>query len=170
MWARQSLGAAYLLNGECREAQRLLAEADTLATDLRLFRPALAPLAEAHLALGDTARAGAIAAEAVAVGMRSGSALLEYRGQVAVARVVLRVAGVAGREAAETALARASALAEQMEARLFEPEILTLRAELAQLGSDEEGRARALREAEHLCHEMGLPARAERIRAALESS
>jgi hypothetical protein len=167
MTARGSLGAAHTLNGEWDEARRLLEEARSIAGEFRLVCWSLAPLVDVYLGLGDDARAHATADEAVAMGRQIGSPYFEYQGQIARARVVLRTEGSTGREAAETALARAAALAEQMEARLFEPHILTLRAELAQTCGDADGRVRALREAHRLCVAMGLDMRAKQIHAEL---
>jgi hypothetical protein len=87
----------------------------------------------------------------------------EARAQLARARLLLRVEGPDAREEIEAALARALAVVQETGARVYEPELHEVRAELAGLLGEATDRDRELREAHRLYTEMGAAGHAERL-------
>ena len=160
-------GAACVLGGEWRNARESLKHALELGrrNQMGRFLDAffLAALAEAHLGLGDEARARDVAGEAIEVALRNQMPVLEVRGQLACARVLRAIDGMTGKEGIETALDRAQALVESTGAASYAPQILVERAALAGLLSDADERLRWLREAHRLFSEMGATGHAERV-------
>jgi len=80
---------------------------------------------------------------------------------------VLGSDGLAARSAIDESLARAAALIEETGARMQEPALHLMRADLAALDGAAEVRERELRDAERLFAEMGAPIRAAEVAAML---
>ena len=99
---------------------------------------------------------------------RQGTLLNEPRAQLARARVLLRTEGAGAHSAIEAALDRALTLAQQIGAKIHEPEVHLVRAELARLAGDEAARQRELTEARRLFSEMGATVRAEQVELQLQ--
>jgi len=120
-------------------------------------------LAEAKLELGEHDRAREIASAAAADFARRRMPMHELPAQLVLARVLMRVDGMAARAAIGAALARAESLIADTGARVYAPELYVERGRFAQLLGDEAGRARELREAQRLFDEMGAPLRVAKI-------
>jgi tetratricopeptide (TPR) repeat protein len=167
-------GVAYVLGKEWQSARDSLELALELgrANQAGRFLDAYytAALAEAHLGLGDARRAHAIAGEAIGMAARMQMPVAEARAQLALARVLLAVAGSGGAAAIEAALDRAEGLARSTGARSYAPQIHVERARLAALLSDGTGRQQWLRDAHRLFSEMGATGHAERVAPLLEES
>jgi len=84
-------------------------------------------------------------------------------------RALLRRDGPAGRDAAEAALASATALIERMGARTLAPALCEWRAELAAVLGDDVTRAQLLRQAQQGYDEIGAPLHAARLKQELGS-
>jgi class 3 adenylate cyclase/tetratricopeptide (TPR) repeat protein len=123
----------------------------------------LAELAEARLGHGDTESAQRTAEEAIEAGRRRQTPVFEARAHLALARVLLARSGAAAREEIERALADGLSLIKRTEARVYEPYVHELRAELAGLLGDEPAAASERREAQRLFLAIGAPAHAERL-------
>jgi hypothetical protein len=165
--AHSMLGAAHVLRGEAGEGASVLERGRALAKErgagLRWEAHLLTHLADARLHLGETGRARTLVEEAIAAALRDHLGLFEPLARIALARVVLRAEGVAGRTAIETALAQAQSLVAETEARSYEPFIHLELAALARLDGDEARRRRELFDAQRLFTEMGAPLRAEQV-------
>ena len=128
-------------------------------------------LAEAHLGLGQHARARVECGEAIAAALRSGTPLYECDAQLVLARIQLRE-GASQPEATRgigAALERAAELIDQTGGESRRPRLEELRAELAHTLGDAASRERHLREAHRLYTEMGATGHAERLARELES-
>jgi tetratricopeptide (TPR) repeat protein len=160
-------GTALLLNGEGKEAARVLAEGLASARRDRVGLPVeglyLARLAEAQVESGELGKAEATAQEAIRTSRRRGTRIYECRAQLALARVLLKARGAAARADIEPALADCLSLIEDTGARCYEPCVHEQRARLAQLLGDDATRERELREAHRLYTEMGATGHAERL-------
>ena len=166
-------GTALGLNAEWQAARQSLALALEIARANRvgLFLEAdfASALAEAHLGLGDSPRARALAGDAIQVALRMDMRVAEVRAQLALARVRRAVDGADGSAAIAAALDHAQALVQSTGARSYEPQIYVERARLAALRSDASGAQQWLREAHRLFTEMGATGYAERLAEELGS-
>ncbi|MBI3784020.1 MAG: hypothetical protein HY270_11530 [Deltaproteobacteria bacterium] len=166
-------GMALGLNAEWQAARQSLALALEIARANRvgLFMEAdfASALAEAHLGLGDSASAGALAGDAIQVALRMDMRVAEIRAQLALARLRRAVEGADGSAAIAAALDRALALVQSTGARSFEPQISVERARLAALRLDASEAQQWLREAHRLFTEMGAKGHAERLAQELGS-
>jgi hypothetical protein len=172
-----TLGRAELLAGRPRAAreplERSLAAARERGLALESEGEQLAALADAYAGSGEAERARGTAEEAVAASLRLGTRFREILAHAALARALLAAcpgpapldAAAAGRVAAE--LDRADALVAATGGAVARPELLCLRAELAERRSDAAGREAALRDAQRLALAMGAGGHAERIAARL---
>ncbi len=160
--AQALLGTAHLMNRDWPAATQALERAITIGRERGHWQqdePAwLADLAEAYLGAGRRDEAERAASEALALARARGLTLHELRAWYALARVALRTDAARARDA----LARATALVEQTNARAYVPFLLVERAELARLFGDE-AYQRELREAHRLFTAMGATGHAERI-------
>jgi adenylate cyclase len=123
----------------------------------------LTQVAKARLKLGDTELVRALATEGLAAIVAQGYVGAEVEGRCAVAQILLRTEGPAGREAIETELARADGIIDETGARAYAPFVLVERAALASALGDKAGHERLLREAQRLWLEMGATGWAERV-------
>ena len=123
----------------------------------------LAGLAEAHLGLGDGARAHARANEAIETAASRQLLVLEVRARLALARVLRGLEGADASAGIAAALDRADALVQTTGARSYAPQILVERARLAALRGDSEAAQRRLHEAHRLFTDMGATGHARRL-------
>ncbi len=123
----------------------------------------VARLARAHLGAGDVARAASLADEALVMARERGARVAEVEALWVRARALL--AGGAAGEAAEieTLVEQMAALVEDTGMRLYLPQAIELRAELAALRGDSTTRERHLREAHRLYAEMHATGHAARL-------
>jgi adenylate cyclase len=125
------LGEIHALRGSWSDAQSALEESLQIAresgTTLNLEARMLAPLARAHLAQGEPARALATAEEAIAVARKRGARHHEALALIAHAEVMLGTAGAARREEIESALIAAATLIEETGAALYELDLVRVR-------------------------------------------
>jgi adenylate cyclase len=133
-------GSALGLSGDWDAARRSLELALEVARKNRvallLEADHLAALAEAYLGLEDAQRARELAEEAIQVASFKEMPVAEVRAQLALARVLRELGGVAERNKVEAGLDRASQLVHATEACSYEPQIHLERARLAALLSD----------------------------------
>jgi class 3 adenylate cyclase/tetratricopeptide (TPR) repeat protein len=161
-----SLGIAHVLNGACRDAIERFEQALAMGRERRLLvweSRVLALVAEAHLGLGDHAKALALADESIAVGRRLGSRVSEFSAQLARIRTLRKARGLQAVQDIEITLAEADAWLEMSGAKSYEPFLHIERAELARLIGDEAACERELREAHQLFLEIGAPIRAAEV-------
>jgi tetratricopeptide (TPR) repeat protein len=166
IYAYRALGLANVLNGARHDALEALGTALTIARERRLSVQeggVLAVMAAAHLALGDRAKALALADEAIAVGGRRGTRLWEFWALLTRIRALRELRGIQATSEIEAALAEADAWLEMSGAKSYEPFLHVERAELARLTGDEAARQRELREAHRLFLQIGAPIRAEQV-------
>jgi len=123
----------------------------------------LAGLAEAHLHLGETSKAWALADEAVAVAMEMECPVGEVCAQLARARVLMTLGISSRRGGIEAALERAESLVAATGALAYAPQIVFERARLAQLLGDDAGYGRLVQEAHDDFVAMGGHGHAERL-------
>ena len=165
------LGISLVVARRWPEAVETLEHALAIARERRtcLEREAgvLSWLAEAHLGAGDTARARALAEEAVALGRRIGVPTDMFYAQRALVHVLLAKEGRAAATAVRAALAEAERITEETGATSFAPLVLLDRAELARVEDDAGTREGALREAKRLFADLGAPVRVQQIEALL---
>jgi tetratricopeptide (TPR) repeat protein len=166
-------GTALGLNAEWQAARQSLALALEIAranrVGLILEADFASALAEAHLGLGDSPRARALAGDAIQVALRMDLRVAEVRAQLALARVRRAVDGADASANIAAALDQAQALVQSTGARSYEPQIYVERARLAALRSDPSGAQQWLREAHRLFTEMGATGHAERLAQELGS-
>ncbi len=164
--SNDSLGVAYLMNGQPHEAvaaaERALSTARESGTILQSEAVFIANLAAAYLGAGECEQAIARAREAVAVAQRRKTLLFECRALLVLARALL--AGEAPRlaEAAQT-LAAALAIVERSGAYGYEPFLRVELAHLARLQGDAAGGERELADAARLFRKFGANGHAERL-------
>ena len=168
------LGIAHLQREEWDAAvsglQQELAIAREYRTLLFVEAGTLAMLAHAHLGRGEYRLARSTAEQAVAVARRCGSRLFECDGHMTLARVLLRVEGVAARAAIDGALEEAERLVAATGARSRTPFIHMHRAELARLSGDTAMCERELRTAQRLFAEMGASGHVAQVRQLLREA
>jgi hypothetical protein len=165
-------GRAHLLGERYAEAIDSFARAVSWFRERRISLPfeplVLASLAEAQLGAGDPSRARATAEEAVKAAHRRQTPLHLIPALLARAWTLLATDDRHAAAEVEAALAEATALVEETEARAFTPFIHVERAALARLQGNDAIRQRELREAHRLFTEMGAPIRAEQVLRQLE--
>jgi adenylate cyclase len=163
------LGKALALSRRWDEAETALTQAVSMAKERHtglLFLPrTLVSLARSHLAKGDIGQAGAVLAEATELTEQTGTVYQVPRieAQLAQAELWLRTEEAEARERIEAALESVASWIEETGARAYAREVHELRAGLAQLLGDDAARDRELREAHHLCLEMGATGHVERL-------
>jgi len=170
-WAWDRMGLAACLQGDWHGAIEAVERSQALATEHRTAADAglwhLMTPGEAHLGLGDGARATGLLREAVEFADRHGALTNAGTANVVLARVLLAAEGVAAREEIEAALSRARALTDRVGTRAVDPTIHVELAELARQSGDATGHERELREAHRLFTEMDATGHADRIAAQL---
>jgi tetratricopeptide (TPR) repeat protein len=123
----------------------------------------LALLAEALAGAGQHEKARVTADEAEAASLRNGDRPFECISCLAVARARLAIDGAAAREKIEASLDRLAAIIARSDARLHEPWLHELRAELATALGDSQTRQRQLRTAQGLFAAIGAEKHAARV-------
>ena len=155
-------------------ADRIAAEAldfvREAGTGQELVVPLISTRSVAQRERGNTAGALELAREAVDIAERQPCIHYGIDARLALARALLAVDGPAAREDVEAGLARASEWVDESGARAFEPHILEVRAELAEVLGDQAARERELREAHRLYTEMGAAGHAERVARELQET
>jgi class 3 adenylate cyclase/tetratricopeptide (TPR) repeat protein len=166
--AYDSLGVAYLMNGQPREAvgaaERALAIARETGTILQSEAVFVANLAAAYLGTGEEERAIEHASEAVAIARRRKTMLFECRALLVLARALLDGESPRLDEAAET-LASALTIVVKTGAHGYEPFLRVELARLARLQGDAAGGERELADAARLFRAFGANGHAERLDA-----
>jgi class 3 adenylate cyclase/tetratricopeptide (TPR) repeat protein/ribosomal protein L40E len=172
VWAEEYLGVALGCSGDWNAAVEHLEAALRTARDTRSWltieAEILAYLAEARLGAGDTEAAQRTAEEAIETGRKRKTPVWEAQAHLALARVLLARFGADARDEIDSALSCCLSLIEQTAARVWEPHVYQLRAELARLLGDETTRERELREAHRLFTAIGATGHAERVAKELE--
>jgi tetratricopeptide (TPR) repeat protein len=167
IWAEESLGVGLACAGDPNAAVEHLDAALRIARETRTWltieAELLAHLAEARLGAGEAEAAQRTAAEAIETARRKQTPVWEAQAHLALARVLLARSGAGAQDEIERALGSARSLIERTEARVFEPHVFELRAELARRLGDEAGAGRALREAQRLFSGIGAPGHAARV-------
>jgi adenylate cyclase len=149
--------------------ERALAIPREHRTGLEMEPTLLANLAAAHLGAGRTQRAEEIARQALGMGRERGARFSELAALLVGARVLL-ASGDAGRaDEIGATLVQAAGLVADTGFRVFEPQILEARAELAGLRGDGAARQRELREAQRLYAEIGAAGHVQRLARVLGS-
>ena len=155
-------------------ADRIAAEALDLVreagTGQELVVPLISTRSIAQRERGNTAGALELAREAVDIAERQPCIHFGIDARLALARALLAVDGPAAREDVEAGLARASEWVDESGARAFEPQMLEVRAELAEVLGDQTAREHELREAHRLYTEMGAVGHAERVARELQET
>jgi tetratricopeptide (TPR) repeat protein len=142
--------AQQAIEGLGRTARHILPEAMSTLAGLRCWR-------------GERGEARRLALEALRLAQTEGFRAGQLAAELALARIQLSDADPAVYEDAATWLARAEQTLHASGYRVRLPELLELRAELAQHRGDTPGREQALREALRLYREMGATGHAERL-------
>ena len=167
VWAHDRLGVALALDGEwdmaVEEIDLSLRTARETQVWLTIEAELLAHLAEAHLGSGDPQQAQQRAVEAIDAGRRRKTPIWEAHAHLTLARVLLSRTGRKARGEIESALESCLSLVEQTQARVYEPHVYELRAELAHLLGDAANRERYLRKAHRSFTEIGATGHAERL-------
>jgi adenylate cyclase len=161
-----SLGLANVLNGAWNDALEVAGRALTIGRERRLLFNdcgVLAVMAAAHLGLGDTKKALAVANESIALSRQRGSRLWEFSALLTRIRALRELHGIQATKDIEITLAEASAWLEMSGAKSYEPFLCVERAELARLIGDEATRQRELHEAHRLFTQIGAPIRAAEV-------
>jgi len=120
-------------------------------------------MAEAHLGLGDRARALTLADEAVMVSRRRSTRFWEFLALLARIRALREIHGTKATTEIGAGLDEAAAWLEMSGAKSYEPFLYVECAELARLAGDEASRQRELREAHRLFLDIGAPIRAAEV-------
>ncbi len=167
VWAHDRVGVALALDGEwdlaVEQIDLSLRTARETKTWLTMEAELLAHLAEAQLGSGDPQQAQLTAVEAIETGRRRKTPIWEARAHLTLARVLLSRTGGKVRGEIESALESCLSLVEQTQARVYEPHVYELRAELAHLQGDADTHERELRKAHRLYAEMGATGHAVRL-------
>jgi hypothetical protein len=108
--------------------------------------------------------------ETITTAQSGGSKLTELEAQLVRADILVRTEGASAGSAAEAAISRAEALAQETGARIYLPHILLARAELARVQGDEGRRQTLRRDAHRLFVEMGATGYARRTTSQLSAS
>ncbi len=151
------------LDGAERALERVLALAGGGTPRDTVRAAALAELAVVYVLRSNLGRAGAIAAEALAVALRTGHLNSEMLAQRALAEALLAHEGAGARARIEQALTRADEILDISGVVVRKPQIVETRAALARALGDEAGRLQHLRTAHRLYVEMDASGHAERL-------
>ncbi len=160
--ANQALGGAHALLGDWAQAARHLQRRLDFDPSRYNTPAVLGDLAEAKAHKGDKARARETVKEALAL-IHERKAQPRCGVLLSCARAMLQTDGADGYETIESLLRNLDDCIEATEARVYEPFLYRVRAELAQLLGDEATHERELREAHRLFTEMGATGHAERV-------
>jgi class 3 adenylate cyclase len=162
-----ALGTAHLIEARFDDARDALRTSVAIQRDRRTMLAGLPwvlpPLAEAHLALGEHAEALAVARECIERGRDGGCRYWEAKAQIVLGRIMLALDGDLPRTEIGAALERAEELVAAIEGRSLSPQILELRARLADALGDPAAGDQKLREALDLYREIGATGHAERL-------
>ncbi len=162
------LGLALTATGDPEGAERTLAALLARGLVPGSLEPLLIPVvAQAQLAQGDAARARQTAEQAVALAAARGNLVSAAEAHVVLARALVYTPS-ADASAVEAALAGAEALIDRTGDVSLLPQVLEVRAELAQSRGDQSARSAHLREALRLYTEMGATGHTERIESLLQ--
>ena len=165
--ALYQLGHAHLASGDLEQARSVLERALASGPVHYFSVPLLSALAKTLAQQGEHDRACETAREAISVAEATGQS--EISPQIALARALRLADGRESEGPIAAALERAEQLSEEFGARVYLPQILEERAELARLRDDEAARARELGKALRLFTEMGATGHAERLARELGS-
>jgi class 3 adenylate cyclase/tetratricopeptide (TPR) repeat protein len=150
--------------------ERALAISRERRTSLEQEPYILALLAQAHLGAGSVAHATALAREALAMARQRGSRWGELQALGARARALLAADDAGCAAEIERLVEQMAALAEETGMRLYAPQAIELRADLAGLRGDLAARDSHRREAQRLYAEMGATGHAARLAKELNQS
>ncbi len=168
--AQVALGWAQLMHGQGAEARESLLRADHIQREreigLATWNLGQGLLAEAHLAVGDGARARTVANRCTA---ERGTLVYELRAHLSRSRVLRALDGADARAEIEATLARAHHLLEKSGARAFAPFIIEERARLFEVLGDADGAAQYLREAQRAFADVEATGHVERLERELAS-
>jgi class 3 adenylate cyclase/tetratricopeptide (TPR) repeat protein len=174
VWADELLGVTLACVGQTNAAvehlERALRRAREARTWLKIEAEILAYLAEARLYIGDGEAAQRLAEEAIESGRSRKTPVWEARAYLALARVLLARNSADAKDDIETALATCLSLLHQTRARVYEPYVHELRAELAHVGGDVALGERELREAHRLFAAIGATGHAARLADKFEAT
>ena len=168
-WSWDRVGGALCELGDWRgaieavERSRAIGSEHRTAADTMSWH--LSTLGQAHLGLGDGARAVALLREAEQLTRRRGERTYAVTANVLLARVLLAVEGPAAHTEIRAALERARTLAEDVGVGVMMASIHREAAELARLSGDAEGHLHELREAHRGFIATGATGYARRIEA-----
>ena len=143
--------------------ERALAIARERHTGIEQEPNVLARLARAHLGRGNLPRAAALADEALTLARERGSIHGQIPALDARARVLLARGDAGDAGEIETLVEQMASLAKDAGFRLYLPQAVELRADLAALRGDSAARERYLREAQRLYAEIGATGHAARL-------
>lgn len=164
-------GTTYRMNGRYAESIAILDSGLRLVRERRvnvhLESHFLADLAEAHLSLGDTARAAELADEAVAVADARQHIGLRAHAALSHASVLLATQGAAARERIQHDLGRAERVIDELGRESERPHLHMVRAALADALGDPIAAEREKREALAAFRRIGAEPHATRLAAAL---
>jgi tetratricopeptide (TPR) repeat protein len=164
-----AIGHAFLILGQSNDAVQALEQAESIMVERHVFlhwRPmVLAFLAEASVD-ASPARARERADEAIRCAVAGGMRAFEARAQLARARVLKHLDGVAAEDQIEQSLSRAAELVEETDARPLVPQIVEERARLARLA--DRSAEDLLREAQRLYIEVKATGHAHRLAEELD--
>ena len=166
------IGHAFLILGQSNDAIQALEQAESVMVDRHVFlhwRPiVLAYLAEASVD-ARPARAREHAEEAIRRAVEGGMRAFEARAQLARARVLYHLEGIAARDEIGSSLSRAAELVEETGARALAPQIVEERARVALLAGDAERGNELLREAHDLYVQVKATGHVRRLVEELEA-
>ncbi|MEE9606600.1 MAG: hypothetical protein V3U03_02595 [Myxococcota bacterium] len=170
-WTNHAVGTAHIQGQSWDDAVEVLGRSLAVARGSRIYAmneaAVLADLAEAHLGRGDERHAQERSEQSIRLATRQGSKLWECRAQLVRARVLLKRPNAHAAARSRTALQRALELAEQTGAKLYEPQVHEVWAELALASGEGQAWERHLRAAERLFTGIGATTRAEHVARAL---
>ncbi len=161
-----ALGVAHRLNAEWNESLAALDDALRAATggaNREVEGWIRAERAQAFLGRGEQDRAEQEAQTAVTVSLAQHSRCDEVRGNLALARTLLRGANPAALVRAEQALVRAQELIDETGAQAYQPEVHEYRAHLARLRGDAVAARDEIAAARRRYAAMGATAQVERL-------
>jgi tetratricopeptide (TPR) repeat protein len=169
-WAWTMTGLAATMQGQWQQALDAIEQSRAIATDRHTAADtdgwAIVLEADAHLHLGDAARAIDLCRDGVAL-MRTRSQAQEAIGNVELARMLLASEGLGARQEIEAALSRAEDLVRSLGILAVKPAAHEQRAELARQLGDEPRHQDELQEAYRLFTQIGAMGHAERLQGTL---
>jgi adenylate cyclase len=169
-WAWTQTGLAATMQGRWQQALDAVERSRAIATDRHTAADtdgwAMAIEADAHLQLGDTARAIGVCRERVAL-LHARGASEEATANVELARTLLASSGLGAREEIEAALIRAEEVIRRFGTVVAQPAVHEHRAELARQLGDERRHQDELQEAHRLFVQIGAMGHAGRLEGTL---